>query len=1052
MTTSLDEAPDRMTAQAAPRRARRPWGRLLLALAILLLTVLLAAWLQRRTIAREFVDRELSRRGVRAQYQIEQLSPWRQRLTNVVIGDPRDPDLTADWVELGTALSPWGAKVLELRAGRVRMKGKVVAGKLSLGAIDRLMPPPSGKPFTLPHVGIQVGDARLRLDSGHGIVEVALAGSGMLDDGFAGKARIASPRLDLAGCAASGVAGNFDLRIRRARPDLSGTLAALRLQCADARVVAPKTIVQATLGAGLDSWVGAADVALAGLETGGRRVSDVRGRVSFDGAAKGTRGKVALFSGRFAAPELAGAALQLDGDYSQRPGRFDYRGKLVARSAGLPEPLRARIGGYAAAGQGTPLAPVAARLAQSLAAAAARFDANADLSLGTSPAGFAYSLPRLDIAAASGARLSFDRGRGVTGDSHGAPRIDGTLALRGGGMPEAVIRLSQRPSGDRLEGTGFVQPYAAGGAAVALSRISFSLGQSSGELSTAAMISGPVGSGRVEGLSLPLDARWRGGQIVLNPACAVVRYQRIAVAGAVLAPGSLNACPLGGAMLAMSPRGMTGGIRVDRPAFAGRMGSSPLQLGAAAARVDIGKRLFSLADARVRLGTGNITRLDVASLGGSFANRVAGDFAGLSGQLGAVPLVISGGVGTWQASDAGLSLAGKMQLADSVAPPRFHPLASDDAELRLAGNAIVATAGLRSPTAGIAVARVEIRHDLGDGRGTASITVPGLRFAEGGLQPSDLTPLTFGVIADVTGTVEGSGKITWTPEGVSSTGRFGTKATDLAAAFGPVRGLATELRFSDLLNLRSEPGQVATTIEINPGVPVRDGTIRFRLLDSQRVEVEGARWPFAGGELVLEPTILDFSERRERRMTFRVIGADAALFLKEMEFENLDATGTFDGTLPMIFDAKGGRIEGGSLRARSGGSLAYVGEISQRDVGIWGNIAFQALKALDYRSLTIEMNGPLAGDMVTEIRFAGVSQGKGTKTNFLLRRLAKLPFVFNVRVNAPFKQLLDSVQSWYDPNRLIERNLPALLEEQDRSSGGESGTTPVQPRESEKLR
>ena len=145
-------------------------------------------------------------------------------------------------------------------------------------------------------------------------------------------------------------------------------------------------------------------------------------------------------------------------------------------------------------------------------------------------------------------------------------------------------------------------------------------------------------------------------------------------------------------------------------------------------------------------------------------------------------------------------------------------------------------------------------------------------------------------------------------------------------------------------------------------------------------------------------------------------------------------------------------IEGGSLRARAGGSLAYVGEISQHDVGFWGNMAFQALKALDYRSLTIDMNGPLAGEMVTEIRFAGVSQGKGTKSNFLLRRLAKLPFVFNVRVSAPFKQLLDSVQSWYDPNRLIERNLPALLQEQERSGGEPRATPPVQPRESDKLR
>jgi hypothetical protein len=722
---------------------------------------------------------------------------------------------------------------------------------------------------------------------------------------------------------------------------------------------------------------------------------------------------------------------------------------LVARAVSLPAPLRARIATTATAAKATPIAPLAERLARSAAQAATGFDATADLSLGTSAVGLRYSIPRLAIIAANGARLTFDRGRGLIGDEKApVPRIDGTLAIRGGGMPEAVMRLSQKPGDDRLYGVGFVQPYAAGGAVLALSRVSFTFGRDGGTLRTVATLSGPLSGGRIEGLVLPLDARWQDRRVAVNPACATIGYRRIAIAGAVLAPGRLRACPIGGAMVGISPGGIAGGLRIARPDLTGQVGSSPLLLGAAEARVDLGRQRFSVADARVRLGAESVTRLDIGALGGGFAG---GDFAGLSGQIGAVPLVISGAAGTWQIRDNALSLAGKLQLTDAATPARFHPLASDDATLRLADNIVVATAGLKTPAAGVTVARVEIRHDLGAGRGTASVSVPGIRFAEGGLQPSDLTALTFGVIADVGGTVEGSGRIDWTPEGVTSTGRFGTRAVDLAAAFGPVRGLATEIQFTDLLNLQSAPGQIATVAEINPGVPVTDGAIRYRLLDSQRVAVEGARWPFAGGELVLEPTILDFSEHRARRMTFQVVGADAALFLKQMDFDNLDATGTFDGTLPMIFDEQGGRIEGGSLRARAGGSLAYVGEISQHDVGFWGNMAFQALKALDYKSLTIDMNGPLAGDMVTEIRFAGVSQGKGTKSNFLLRRLAKLPFVFNVRVSAPFKQLLDSVQSWYDPNRLIERNLPGLLEEQEKS-GNTGAKPPVQPRESEKLR
>ncbi|KRC80880.1 intermembrane phospholipid transport protein YdbH family protein [Sphingomonas sp. Root241] len=1050
MTTSLDEAPDEVTAGAPPRRTR--WRRLFFALFVLLLTVLLVAWLQRRTIAREFVDQELSRRGVRAQYQIDQLSPWRQRLTNVVIGDPRNPDLVADWIELGTTLSPWGARVLALRAGKVRIKARLVQGHLSLGEIDRLMPPPSGKPFTLPHVELDVADLAMRLDSGHGLVDLGFAGKGMLDNGFAGTARVAAPRLDLAGCAMLSLSGTVKLHIRRARPDLAGPLTATRLDCGTFRADRPQVALEAVLGEGLDSWNGTARVNLAALSMPQRRVSDVAGDVSFVGGLPGTRGKIALGTGRFDMPEAVGGQLQLRGDYAQRGNGFEYRGRVSAGSASLSRALLDKVRGTAAAAQGTPLGPVVAQIAGATATAAAAFDASADLVLAVSSTGMQYRLPRLEVAAANGARFSFDRGSGLRGDSkEAAPRIDGTLALRGGGMPEALIRLSQKPGDARLYGVGFVQPYAAGGSSLALSNVAFVLGEGGGTMRTFATLSGPFAGGRIDRLALPLDARWRGGSITLNPGCIPVRFERIAAAGAVLAPGGVTACPLAGAMLHTGPGGVGGGIRLVRPDLSGQVGSSPLALRAAEARFDLGTRRFGVTGTAVRLGAESVTRLDIGTLSGGFGDTIDGHFADLGGQIGSVPLVISGGAGTWKADDAGLSLAGKLQVADTASPVRFHPLASDDAMLRLVGNHIVATAGLKTPAADVPVGRVEIRHDLSTGKGVATIAVPGLRFAEGGLQPSDLTPLTFGVIADVSGTVEGEGRIQWSPEAVTSTGRFGTRAADLAAAFGSVRGLATELRFSDLLNMRTEPGQVATIAEVNPGVPVTSGTIRFRLLDSQRVEVEGGRWPFAGGELVLEPTILDFSQSRERRMTYRVIGADAALFLKEMEFDNLDATGTFDGTLPMVFDEKGGRIEGGSLRARAGGSIAYVGEISQRDVGFWGNMAFQALKALDYRSLTIDMNGPLAGDMVTEIRFAGVSQGKGTKSNFLLRRLAKLPFVFNVRVSAPFKQLLDSVQSWYDPNRLIERNLPSLLEEQERS-GGESGAKPVQPRESDKLR
>lgn len=295
------------------------------------------------------------------------------------------------------------------------------------------------------------------------------------------------------------------------------------------------------------------------------------------------------------------------------------------------------------------------------------------------------------------------------------------------------------------------------------------------------------------------------------------------------------------------------------------------------------------------------------------------------------------------------------------------------------------------------------------------------------------------------GTVSGAGDIAWTGEGVTSTGTFTTTGTNLAAAFGPVEGLAGTIRFTDLLALESAPGQVATVASINPGVPVTDGRIVYRTLPGTRVQVDSGTWPFAGGTLTLDPTLLDFGSDSAKRMTFRVVAMDAGKFLQQFDFENLNATGTFDGVLPMTFDDSGGRVENGRLTARGGGSIAYVGALTEKQLGFWGDFAFQALKSLTYRELDIAMNGPLAGEMVTAVRVAGVRQGEGAKSNFLVRRLTRLPIQFNIEIRAPFRGLIDSAASFYDPSRLVQRNLQQLLQEQNRRTA----PTPVQPPASE---
>jgi hypothetical protein len=508
-------------------------------------------------------------------------------------------------------------------------------------------------------------------------------------------------------------------------------------------------------------------------------------------------------------------------------------------------------------------------------------------------------------------------------------------------------------------------------------------------------------------------------------------------------------------LLSAGPGGLRGHIRIPGLNLRGINGASPFVVTSGPANVDLTAMRWSLALADFRLGEGeSVTRFGAQSIAGRpTAQGMAGELVGASGKIGAVPLNMSEIAGAWRWADGALTLDGGLLLTDAAPEARFAPLVSSNATLRFADGVIDAKAGFNERTTGTKILDTVIRHRLTDSSGSADLLVKELRFDDR-FQPDQLTSLALGVVANVQGSVVGDGRIEWTADGVTSRGTFATADANLAAAFGPVSGLTSTLTFDDLIGLRSAPGQIAKIKEINPGIPVLDGEIEYQLLGDNRVRVEGGSWPFAGGQLLLHPTTLDFGAEQTRRLSFDIVGVDAAVFLQSFGFENINATGKFDGTLPVEFSGLGGRIVGGRIDSREGGgTLAYVGELSNRNLGVIANFAFGALRSLKYDDLTIILNGDLDGEMVTDIRFGGVGQGEGATRNFLTNAVARIPLVFNVKITAPFRQLLTSAKGFYDPSLLIEQNLPALMRAQEEAEATEKARSgPVQPPESEPMR
>lgn len=1022
-----------------------------------------AAWIYRTPIVTAFVERELDARGIRATYTIAEIGVGRQRLTNVVIGDPANPDLTAERVDLSILVGLTGPSLAAVRAEGVRVRARWDGTKLRLGALDALLPESDGSPPTLPDLVVALDRSSARIDTPWGPVGVGLSGRGNLASGFRGAAALAAPRMELAGCRVEGAGGHVRLSSDSGRLVLRGPLDLRSLACADQGLVARN--VQLGLngrsGDTLDAWTLRSGLRSGPVESAWGSAGSLAGEVDTHIRDGAIRADWRASGERVAGGGVTARTVRIAGEGMRgRDGAITADGSMRITGGSVGDRLLASLESLRATDDATPLGPILRSAGTSVGRAARDWGAFADWQV-RAPAGapVAVEVAGAMLRSASGARLALADGSALRWSSAAGATFAGGITLGGGGVPGAELALRIAPDG-AMTGEARLAQIDAGDASLALAPVRLS-GRLGGDIryATALTMSGPLAGGRVDQLSMPLAGSIGGnGAVTIAGGCRTLGWQAIRVGSTSFGRDSLTLCSAAGQPLLRYAGGaLSGQIATSAFALSGRSGDSPLAIEGEGARYDLASGRFTLTGGEVRIGgdEATATRFAADTIAGAMtASGLAGRLTGGAGRIAATPFLLSGAQGEWRLAGGRLAFTGSMEVADAAPEARFKPLRSTDVALDYAGSRITGTASLLVADGGARVAGVDLLHDFDAAAGRASISVDRLNFALDGLQPFDITPLVQGLAANVVGRVDGVGEVRWTGDSVTSDGRFTTEGLDFAAAFGPVQGMSGTIRFDDLIALRTAPGQELRFASINPGIEVLDGRLTYQLLPDTQMRIESGRWPFAGGELLLQPTLLDFAADKERRLTFEVVGVDAALFLQRYEFENVSATGVFDGILPTVFDASGGRVEGGRLVSREGGgTLAYVGELSNRDLGTFGNMAYGALRSLRYDSLVVGLNGAIDGEMLTDVEFSGLAQGEGAVRNIFTRAIAGLPFTFRIRIAAPFRQLLTSARGLYDPSVVVEQNLPALLRAQREAEAArrarEAGGTGVQPSESE---
>lgn len=989
-----------MSADASPapvsrRPPSRPGGRRLLITAGAVLGVILilfaVVWLNRRAATRQVLIGWLERQGVDADMDIERLE-MDGLVARVRIGDPADPDVTIERVEVDYGIgAPWSKGGLGVTPTRIRLVRPVVrasvrGGKLTFGSLDPLVEKFTGRPprpdSRSPLVIVE--GARVRLDTDYGPTNIL--GDARIDNGKLMRlvARMPATAFKSGEAEARGLSAAVDLTT-------TGDRIALRLDAAAEHATVPglagdtaRLILTGNLpypdfkgrkGDGRAALNAAFTAAR--LSSGATTARGVDARLGFNGQTAGWietfriagAGDLDVRAARIDGPAAAsGARLRLDDartEFSRDARGFGWRLEgpatvVAARASGAGldgtgitvRAARMTLGGRGAAleAQG-PVTLAADRLAWD------------DLVLTGARAG-----GRMDLVVDQGARLD---ATGSLTAARGSWPLFGPVGRDD--VPE-LAGMKQALSAFAVDIPAFSVTAGSSGARVVLTRPA-TLRPANGGVLTLRPAAGPIFSaarGQLGGGALSLTAtRGRG----LPEAAFSIPDWRLTPTGFTAALDGRAALDFGLA------KGITVQTRGQLTSSSGRVtyvaaGCGPVTVERlemdesdvtelAGQICPAARPLASIADGGWRSdGTVRGFSADAPFLALHFRD-IQGGFIALGGPRGI----------TLDTRVAGAT------VSDATTPLRFNPLGATGSA-RMTGSDWTGAFDLTRK--GAALGRLTLSHDGAAGVGGIVIDAPSIVFAEGGLQPGDLSPLAGDFVGSpASGSVGFNGRIDWRAdaEGTSS-GRLTIPNLDFASPAGPVTGLRGTVDFINLAPLTAAPGQRLTADKLQAFTPLTDIELTFGL-DKAAITLEGGDLAVAGGRVSIEPFAIPLDPTQPITGVIVLDKVQLGQVIAGSGFGDkvmLDAL--VSGRLPFTSTREGGvRITGGNLAAVQPGRLSIAREaLSGLEAGGGGegvppntiqDLAYQAMENLSFDLLSAEVNSLDEGRIGVLFRIRG---------------------------------------------------------------------------------
>lgn len=937
--------------RAEPERrkpGRRAWlvgGGILGAIVLAAVLVALVLYAVRGRVAASLARQWLGRQGVPSNLDIQSLSLTGLR-AKLRLGDPADPDLTVDEVDLSYSLSgPWNGRPLGLVPHRIRLVGahlklRVKDGRVSAGGLDPLvrnLSKPSAKPGPAPDVIVEKSTVLVVTPGG----ELRLSGDGQRVGGIVAAHAEAAPfEVTGFGGQAKGAGGRIDIDQHGAHVSATASLAALAVSKGQTGASAAWTTLAADLPAPDKDgrWSGPMRVSLAAKTvsaTGDGRLDGGNLTASFDGVVN-TNAVGQGFRGHLTASADAAAVTRKDAAAKGAHIDLDLPDFVLAHDAS----------GGSASGDGT-----ASLKAASLATAGAH---------GTAVSGH-VRIAGLSAAMRKGrttASASLDGGLSGDGalDPALAHRLAGGVPVLSGEAPYAAA-MERGLRAFHVSAAAWRAEVGDRGARIALAQPVLIQARSGARVTIAPGGEPLVLTPAIARGALTVDVGG-GGLPALKASFSHAMASRAGFLSEVALKGSLDA---------LIARGAT----VDAHGYAGLVDGrfrfaltdcAPVT----AAKLDLGANPVTGFSGQVCPGDGPL--IEAANGGWKAEGR-------LQGAAGAAPsfaVTAKDANGAFQAAGAhgGLDTArltvARAELLDTTRPLRFHP-AYASGRLDLASHRWTGDFTADTP-AGWRIGGLHIVHDADSGVGRADVSAD-LAFTPGGPQPAALSPLA-DFARDTEGKATFTGWFAWDAKAATSGGELVARIASVKGPLGPMTDTAADIHFTSLVPLATAPDQTLTVGEVQALTPVKDIAATFDL-DGTTLHLRGDDARVAGGHVHLEPTTLALD--KTNGVTTGVLVLDKVdigqIIAASSLADAIQMQATIDGRVPFEIGPSGVRIHQGTLAAAGPGRLtisrkALTGSGSSVVAGQAGfaqDLAYQAMDNLSFEQLDATMNS-IAGD------------------------------------------------------------------------------------------